>query len=52
MALAGSAGWGGAGVAAVARSFASRNARFKPYLQNGVAVEGWASVPIDFELPQ
>ena len=31
---------------------AVRNARFKPYLENGVAVEGWASVPIDFELPQ
>ncbi len=31
---------------------AVRNARFKPYLENGVAVEGWASVPIDFELPR
>ncbi len=31
---------------------AVRNARFKPYLENGVAVEAWASVPIDFELPK
>ena len=31
---------------------AVRDARFKPYLENGVAVEGWASFPIDFELPQ
>jgi protein TonB len=31
---------------------AVRAARFKPYLENGVAVAGWASVPIEFELPQ
>ena len=31
---------------------AVRNARFKPYLENGVAVAGWASIPIEFELPQ
>jgi protein TonB len=31
---------------------AVRAARFKPYLENGVAVAGWASVPIEFELAQ
>jgi protein TonB len=31
---------------------AVRNARFKPYVENGVAVAGWASIPIEFELPQ
>jgi protein TonB len=31
---------------------AVRNARFKPYLENGVAVAGWASIPIEFELPK
>ena len=31
---------------------AVRNARFKPYLENGVAVAGWASIPIEFELPR
>ncbi len=31
---------------------AVRNARFKPYLENGVAVAGWAAIPIEFELPQ
>jgi protein TonB len=30
---------------------AVRNCRFKPYLENGVAVAGWAAVPIEFELP-
>ena len=30
---------------------AVRNCRFKPYLDNGVAVAGWAAVPIEFELP-
>ena len=30
---------------------AVRNCRFKPYLENGVAVSGWASIPIEFELP-
>jgi protein TonB len=27
-----------------------RNARFKPWVENGVAVAGWASIPIEFEL--
>jgi protein TonB len=31
---------------------AVRNARFKPYVENGVAVAGWASIPIEFELPK
>jgi protein TonB len=31
---------------------AVRNCRFKPYLENGVAVAGWAAIPIEFELPQ
>jgi protein TonB len=31
---------------------AVRAARFKPYLENGVAVAVWASFPIEFELPQ
>ena len=31
---------------------AVRNARFKPYLENGVPVAGWASIPIEFELPK
>ena len=30
---------------------AVRNCRFKPSLENGVAVAGWAAVPIEFELP-
>jgi len=30
---------------------AVRNCRFKPYLENGVAVSGWAAIPIEFELP-
>jgi protein TonB len=30
---------------------AVRNCRFKPYLENGSAVAGWALVPIEFELP-
>ncbi len=30
---------------------AVRNCRFKPYLENGVAVAGWAAIPIEFELP-
>jgi len=30
---------------------AVRNARFKPCVENGVAVAGWASIPIEFELP-
>ena len=30
---------------------AVRNCRFKPYLDNGVAVAGWALIPIEFELP-
>jgi len=30
---------------------AVRHCRFKPYLDNGVAVAGWAAVPIEFELP-
>jgi protein TonB len=29
---------------------AVRNSRFKPYVENGVAVAGWASIPIEFEL--
>jgi protein TonB len=31
---------------------AVRNCRFKPYLENGVAVAGWAAIPIEFELPK
>jgi protein TonB len=31
---------------------AVRNCRFKPYLENGVAVAGWAAIPIEFELPR
>jgi protein TonB len=31
---------------------AVRNARFKPCLENGVPVAGWASIPIEFELPK
>ena len=31
---------------------AVRNCRFKPYVENGVAVAGWAAIPIEFELPQ
>ena len=30
---------------------AVRNCRFKPYLENGSAVAGWAAIPIEFELP-
>ena len=30
---------------------AVRNARFKPCVENGIAVAGWASIPIEFELP-
>ncbi len=30
---------------------AVRNCRFRPYLENGVAVPGWALIPIEFELP-
>jgi protein TonB len=30
---------------------AVRHCRFKPYLDNGVAVAGWAAIPIEFELP-
>jgi protein TonB len=30
---------------------AVRNCRFKPYLENGLAVAAWASIPIEFELP-
>ena len=30
---------------------AVRNCRFKPYLENGNAVAGWALIPIEFELP-
>ena len=30
---------------------AVRNCRFKPYLENGAAVAGWAAIPIEFELP-
>ena len=30
---------------------AVRSCRFKPYLENGVAVAGWAAIPIEFELP-
>ena len=30
---------------------AVRNCLFKPYLDNGVAVAGWAAIPIEFELP-
>jgi len=30
---------------------AVRHCRFRPYLDNGVAVAGWAAVPIEFELP-
>jgi periplasmic protein TonB len=31
---------------------AVRNCLFKPCLENGVAVAGWAAIPIEFELPQ
>lgn len=31
---------------------AVRNCRFKPYLENGVAVAAWAAIPIEFELPK
>ena len=31
---------------------AVRNCRFKPYLENGLAVAGWAAIPIEFELPK
>ena len=31
---------------------AVRNCRFRPYLENGVAVAGWAAIPIEFELPK
>ena len=31
---------------------AVRNCRFKPYLENGAAVAGWALIPIEFELPK
>jgi protein TonB len=31
---------------------AVRNCRFKPYVENGVAVAGWAAIPIEFELPK
>jgi protein TonB len=31
---------------------AVRNARFKPYRENGAAFAGWATVPIEFELPK
>jgi len=31
---------------------AVRNARFKPCVENGVAIAGWAFVPIEFALPQ
>jgi protein TonB len=30
---------------------AVRKVRFKPYVENGVAIAGWASIPIEFELP-
>ena len=30
---------------------AVRKCRFRPYLDNGVAVAGWAAIPIEFELP-
>jgi len=30
---------------------AVRNARFKPCLENGVAVQAWAVIPLEFELP-
>ncbi len=30
---------------------AVRNCRFRPYLENGIAVAGWAAIPIEFELP-
>ena len=30
---------------------AVRGSRFKPYFENGVAVAGWAAIPIEFELP-
>ena len=30
---------------------AVRGCRFKPYFENGVAVAGWAAIPIEFELP-
>lgn len=31
---------------------AIRNCRFKPYLEDGHAVAGWATIPIEFELPK
>jgi protein TonB len=31
---------------------AVRQARFKPYTENGQAVSGWALVPLEFELEQ
>ena len=31
---------------------AVRNCRFKPYLEDGVAVAGWAVLPFEFELPK
>ena len=31
---------------------AVRNCRFKPYRENGVAIAGWAAIPIEFELPK
>lgn len=30
---------------------AVRNCRFRPWLDNGVAVAAWANIPIEFELP-
>jgi protein TonB len=29
---------------------AVRDCRFRPYLENGIAVAGWAAIPIEFEL--
>jgi protein TonB len=46
--LATSSGFGRLDDAALA---AVRNARFKPYLENGVAVQAWAVIPLEFELP-
>ena len=46
--LAASTGFGRLDDAALA---AVRDCRFKPYLENGVAVAGWAVIPIEFELP-
>ena len=31
---------------------AVRNCRFRPYLENGAAIAGWAAIPIEFELPK